>query len=70
MHNRDNARTVSVAHAARDLGIGTSTAYKAINDGTFPVPVVRIGRAVRVVSAPLEALLAGGTVTTTPEVAA
>lgn len=39
------------------LGIDRSTGYKAIREGTFPVPVLRIGRLIRVPTAPLAALL-------------
>lgn len=43
--------------AARLLGIGRTTAYKLVREGTFPVPVLRIGSGFKVPSAPLRALL-------------
>lgn len=41
------------------LGIDRSTGYKAIRSGTFPVPVVRVGRLIRIPTAPLMSLLEG-----------
>lgn len=41
------------------LGIDRTTGYKAIRSGTFPVPVVRIGRLIRIPTAPLMSLLEG-----------
>jgi excisionase family DNA binding protein len=35
------------------LRIDRSTGYKSIKDGTFPLPVVRIGRVIRIPTAPL-----------------
>ncbi|WHU45166.1 helix-turn-helix domain-containing protein [Gordonia sp. L191] len=35
--------TTDVATAAKALGISASAAYKAINDGNFPVRVIPIG---------------------------
>lgn len=45
--------TVTVPDAAEILGCSTSAAYEAIRAGDFPVPVLRIGRAIRVPSRPL-----------------
>ena len=39
---------VSAEEAFTELGIDRSTGYKAIRDGTFPVPIIRIGRIIRV----------------------
>jgi len=39
------------------LGIDRSTGYRAIREGTLPVPVLRIGRMIRVPTAPLIELL-------------
>lgn len=41
------------------LGIDRTTGYKAIRSGTFPVPVVRIGRLIRIPTSPLMSLLEG-----------
>ena len=40
--------TISAHEAFRVLGIDRATGYKAIREGTFPVPVLRIGRIIRV----------------------
>jgi predicted DNA-binding transcriptional regulator AlpA len=40
-----------------ELGIDRSTGYKAIRDGTFPLPVIRIGRIIRVPTVALRRLL-------------
>ncbi len=48
---------VSAEEAFAYLGIDRSTGYKAIRDGTFPVPVLRIGRLIRVPTVPLRRLL-------------
>jgi len=52
--------TVSVAEAARVMGIGSSTAYRAIEAGTFPIPVQRIGGLVKILRSDLERWAAGG----------
>src|SRR5437879_2185581 len=39
---------VTAEEAFEHLGIDRSTGYKAIRDGTFPVPVIRVGRIIRV----------------------
>ena len=39
------------------LGIDRTTGYRSIRDGTFPVPVVRVGRLIRVPVMPLQHLL-------------
>jgi hypothetical protein len=40
-----------------ELGIDRSTGYKAIRDGTFPVPIIRVGRSIRVPTAALRRVL-------------
>jgi excisionase family DNA binding protein len=54
--------TVTVPQAAEQLGVSPDTAYREIRAGRFPVPVVRIGRQLRVPTAPLERLLNTGSV--------
>ena len=49
--------TVSVEEAAELLGIGRTLAYRLAAAGELPVPVVRIGRKLRIPAAPLRALL-------------
>lgn len=51
--------TCSVPTAAKLLGIGRATAYKAAADGS--IPSIRIGRCIRVPSAALRRLLEEGT---------
>lgn len=48
---------ISAEEAFAELGIDRSTGYKAIRDGTFPVPVLRIGRLIRVPTVALRRLL-------------
>jgi predicted DNA-binding transcriptional regulator AlpA len=48
---------ISAEEAFAELGIDRSTGYRAIREGTFPVPVLRIGRLIRVPVAPLRRLL-------------
>ncbi len=49
--------TLSLPEAARLLGIGRTHAYTLAGHGEFPVPVIRLGRIVRVPTAPLLTLL-------------
>lgn len=51
--------TMSVAHAARRLGIGEATAYDLIRRGDFPVRVIQLGGRKKVSVAELEAFLMG-----------
>ncbi len=48
---------ISAEEAFRLLGIDRSTGYKAIRDGAFPTPVLRIGRVIRIPTAALSRLL-------------
>jgi predicted DNA-binding transcriptional regulator AlpA len=48
---------VSAEEAFALLGIDRGTGYKAIRDGVFPVPVLRIGRMIRVPTVALRRLL-------------
>jgi predicted DNA-binding transcriptional regulator AlpA len=49
--------TVDVRTAGRAWGMGRDQAYKLARDGRFPVPVLRLGRCLRVTRASiLEAL--------------
>lgn len=45
--------TVDVTTAARVLGIRRTCAYELIRAGAWPSPVLHLGRAVRVPTAPL-----------------
>jgi excisionase family DNA binding protein len=48
---------VTAEEAFAELGIDRSTGYKAIRDGTFPLPVIRVGRSIRIPTAALRRLL-------------
>ena len=48
---------VTADEAFAELGIDRTTGYRAIQEGTFPVPVIRVGRLIRVPTAPLRRLL-------------
>jgi predicted DNA-binding transcriptional regulator AlpA len=43
--------TFDLPFAGAAFGMGEASAYKAVADGTFPVPVIRAGRNIRVPSA-------------------
>lgn len=48
---------LSAEEAFAELGIEKHTGYKAIRDGTFPVPVIHVGRLIRVPTAALRRVL-------------
>jgi predicted DNA-binding transcriptional regulator AlpA len=48
---------VTADEAFAELGIDRTTGYRAIKEGTFPVPVIRVGRLIRVPTAALRQLL-------------
>ena len=48
---------VDVPTAGRILGLSRSSAYELVRTGAWPTPVVRLGRLIRVPTAPLLALL-------------
>jgi excisionase family DNA binding protein len=48
---------VDVPTAARILGVGRTVAYRLVQSGQWPTPVLRVGRLVRVPTAPLLALV-------------
>jgi predicted DNA-binding transcriptional regulator AlpA len=49
--------TVDLATAATMLGIGRTVSYELVRTGQFPVRILRIGRLIRVPTAPLLQLL-------------
>lgn len=53
---------VDVCEAARILGIGRTLAYRLVRDGSWPTPLLRIGRLIKVPVEPLYAYLNGGPV--------
>ena len=50
---------LSVEEAAILLGETRSTLYRSINEGTFPLPIFRIGRRIRIPRRSVERLLDG-----------
>lgn len=51
---------ITAEEAFAELGIDRTTGYRAIREGTFPVPVIRVGRLIRVPTAALLRVLAPG----------
>ena len=49
--------TVSIPEAARRLGVSAWAAYRSIQRGDFPLPVIRVGKRVLVARAALDELL-------------
>lgn len=54
---RELPPVIDILAAARMLGIGRTAAYELVRDGAWPTPVLRIGRLLRIPSAPLLELL-------------
>lgn len=54
------SRALSVADAAKRLGVSREFAYQLLGRGEFPVPAIRLGRLWKIPEAPLEAFLATG----------
>ena len=48
---------ITAEQAFRILGINRSTGYKMIRKGTFPLPVLKMGRIIRIPTTPLVKLL-------------
>ena len=48
---------IDLMTAAALLGIGRTVAYQLVRDGQWPTPVVRLGKAIRIPTAPLLELL-------------
>ncbi len=48
---------VDVPTAAQALGLGKTAAYELIRCGEWPTPVLRLGKLIRIPTAPLLALL-------------
>lgn len=48
---------VDLTTAASVLGVGRSAAYELVRTGAWPTPVLRLGRLIKVPSAPLLTLL-------------
>jgi len=61
---------VDVPTAARALGLGRAAAYQLVKDGQWPTPVFRVGKQIRIPTAPLLTLLAACQTATTARPAA
>ena len=48
---------IDVPTAARVLGLGRAAAYQLVKEGQWPTPVFRVGKQIRIPTAPLLALL-------------
>ena len=53
----DLPAVIDVPTAVTILGIGRTSAYELVRTGQWPTPVLRLGRLIRIPSAPLRALL-------------
>lgn len=51
------APTLNMAEACALLGISTDLGYKLVRGDQFPVPVLRLGRTIRIPRAPLLTVL-------------
>lgn len=49
--------TLDVMQASTLLGVDPQTAYNSVKAGSFPIPVIRVGRRIRVATRPLLAAL-------------
>jgi hypothetical protein len=54
---RDLGSVTTIETAGAILGVGRTKAYELARTGSFPVPVIRVGRSYRVPVPPLLALL-------------
>lgn len=52
---------VDVPTAARALGIGRGLAYALVRSGSWPTPILRMGKLIRIPTAPLVRLVNGHT---------
>jgi excisionase family DNA binding protein len=48
---------IDLMHAAALLGLGRTTAYKLVRKGEWPTPIIRIGRPIKIPTAPIRELL-------------
>jgi len=54
---RSETRTVPLVDAGRALGVGRTSSYESARAGTFPLPVIRVGKRIVVSKTLLERLL-------------
>lgn len=53
------AATLTIPEASAELGISAATGYRLAKRGEFPVPVLHIGRSMRVARVQIDRLLSG-----------
>lgn len=53
----EQSACVTAEEAFQQLGIDRTTGYRAIQQGTFPLPTIRVGRLIRVPASALRHLL-------------
>lgn len=58
---------LDVPTAAHILGIGRSLAYDLVRHGTWPTPVVRVGKLIKIPTQPLVKLLEDGGIEPKPQ---
>ena len=49
--------TLDLLEAAHILGVGRTLAYEMVRDETWPTPVIRVGRRIRIPTRPLLTML-------------
>lgn len=57
---QDLPALLDVPEAGRVLGIGRSLAYELVRDGKWPTTVLRVGKLIKIPSAPLLRLIEAG----------
>lgn len=57
---QDLPALLDVPDAGRVLGIGRSLAYELVRDGRWPTAVLRVGKLIKIPSAPLVRLIESG----------
>jgi predicted DNA-binding transcriptional regulator AlpA len=60
MSGADVPILLTVPEAAKVLGIGRTLAYELVRTDTWPTPVIRAGKLIKIPSRPLLDLIAGG----------
>lgn len=60
---------LTVLEAAKILGIGRTFAYQLVRTGSWPTPVIRTGRLIRIPSGPLQQMMRTGSVDGGPQAA-
>lgn len=59
---------VDLPTAARMLGVGRSVAYALVRSGDWPTPIIRVGKLIKVPTAPIAALLGVAALPALPDI--